>query len=88
MKVPLYKLIHHIQHYFGSLYISHVIFESKWFAIPQGVRTVKEEMGDMGETLIDVTQGHGIQGLINLLITGRASPHVWDGTKNVGGLGE
>lgn len=42
----------------------------------------------MGETLIDVAQGHGIQGLINLLITGRASPHVWDGIKNVGGLGE
>lgn len=56
--------------------------------LSQGVRTVKEEMGDMGETLIDVAQGHGIQGLINLLITGRASPHVWDGIKNVEGLGE
>lgn len=45
-------------------------------------------MGDLGESLIDVTQGHGGQGLINLLITGRASPYVWDDIKNVGGLGK
>ena len=54
----------------------------------QSVRKVREEMGDLGESLIDVTQGHGGQGLINLLITGRSSPYVWDGMKNVGGLGK
>lgn len=54
--------------------------------LTKGVRKVREEMGDLGESLIDVTQGHGGQGLINLLITGRSSPYVWDGIKNVGGL--
>lgn len=49
---------------------------------------MSEEMGDLGESLIDVTQGHGGQGLINLLITGRASSYVWDGVKDVGGLSE
>lgn len=50
------------------------------------MRTVNEEMGDLGESLIDGSQGHGGQGLINLLITGRASSYVWDGVKDVGGL--
>ncbi|XP_071527480.1 ubiquitin carboxyl-terminal hydrolase MINDY-3 homolog isoform X2 [Panulirus ornatus] len=54
--------------------------------LTKGVKTVSEEMGDLGESLIDVTQGHGGQGLINLLITGRASSYVWDGVKDVGGL--
>ena len=43
-------------------------------------------MGDP-ESLIDQTEGHGSQALINLLITGRASSYVWDGSKDVGGLG-
>ncbi|KAK4304286.1 hypothetical protein Pmani_023759 [Petrolisthes manimaculis] len=54
--------------------------------LTKSVSAVREEMGDIGESLIEVTQGHGGQGLINLLITGRASPYVWDGTKDVGGL--
>ncbi|XP_045604186.1 ubiquitin carboxyl-terminal hydrolase MINDY-3-like isoform X2 [Procambarus clarkii] len=54
--------------------------------LTKGVRTVNEEMGDLGESLIDGSQGHGGQGLINLLITGRASSYVWDGVKDVGGL--
>lgn len=61
----------------------HIIF---LFVVLQGVGAVREEMGDIGESLIEMTQGHGGQGLINLLITGRASPYVWDGAKDVGGL--
>lgn len=30
--------------------------------------------------------GCGSQGLINLMITGQAVPHVWDHDKDVGGL--
>lgn len=63
-------------------------YQSDRIGLSQSVQTVREEMGDLGESLIDVTQGHGGQGLINLLITGRASPYVWDGIKNVGGLGK
>ncbi|XP_064077855.1 ubiquitin carboxyl-terminal hydrolase MINDY-3-like [Macrobrachium nipponense] len=54
--------------------------------LTKGVKTVNEELGDVGESLIDVSQGHGGQGLINLLITGHASSYVWDDVKDVGGL--
>ena len=43
-------------------------------------------MGEAGESLIDQSEGHGGQALINLLINGRAASYVWDGDKDVGGL--
>ena len=43
-------------------------------------------MGDTGDSLIDGSEGHGSQALINLLISGRAASYVWDGDKDVGGL--
>ncbi|XP_076034182.1 ubiquitin carboxyl-terminal hydrolase MINDY-3 [Oratosquilla oratoria] len=54
--------------------------------LTKGVKRVMEEMGDLSESLIDSSEGHGSQALINLLITGRASSFVWDGSKDVGGL--
>ncbi|CAL4138045.1 unnamed protein product [Meganyctiphanes norvegica] len=54
--------------------------------LTKGVSMVQEEMGDLGESMIDNNEGHGSQALINLLISGRATPYVWDGDKDVGGM--
>lgn len=54
--------------------------------LTKGVTVVQEEMGDLGESMIDNNEGHGSQALINLIISGRASPYVWDGEKDVGGM--
>ena len=43
-------------------------------------------MSDPEETLIDGTHGHGSQSLINLMITGSSSSHVWDDDHDLGGL--
>lgn len=44
------------------------------------------ELLDTSEPLIHNTYGYGSQGLINLMLTGQAVPHVWDHDKDVGGL--
>jgi ubiquitin carboxyl-terminal hydrolase MINDY-3/4 len=43
-------------------------------------------MSDPDEPLIDGTHGHGSQSLINLMITGSSTSHVWDGDQDLGGL--
>lgn len=44
------------------------------------------ELLDTSEPLIHRNHGYASQGLINLMLTGRAVPHVWDHDKDVGGL--
>ena len=43
-------------------------------------------MSDPDEPLIDGIHGHGSQSLINLMVTGCPTSHVWDGEHNLGGL--
>ena len=40
------------------------------------------------ESLISGGEGHGEQPLLNLLLTGTPSAHVFDGTRDVDGLSE
>lgn len=54
-----------------------------WF---QKVQNIIAELLDSSEPFIHDTYGCGSQGLINLMITGQAVPHVWDHDKDVGGL--
>lgn len=50
------------------------------------MQNIIAELLDSSEPLIHDTYGCGSQGLINLMITGQAVPHVWDHDKDVGGL--
>ncbi|CAG0905115.1 unnamed protein product [Darwinula stevensoni] len=52
----------------------------------QGVEEMMEELEEGSESLIDRTHGHACQGLINMMLTGRAVSHVWDNNRDVGGL--
>lgn len=52
----------------------------------QETKNILAELLDTSESLIHDTHGCGSQGLINLMITGQAVPHVWDHDKDVGGL--
>ncbi|GLG98890.1 hypothetical protein R5R35_003833 [Gryllus longicercus] len=52
----------------------------------KGLDAIRNEMNDPAEPFIDGTYGYGSQGLINLMITGRAVNHVWDHEQDVGGL--
>lgn len=52
----------------------------------QKVQNIIGELLDSSEPLIHDTYGCGSQGLINLMLTGQAVPHVWDFDKDVGGL--
>lgn len=49
-------------------------------------KNISAELLDNSEPLIHDTFGCGSQGLINLMLTGQAVPHVWDHDKDVGGL--
>lgn len=46
------------------------------------------ELSDNSEPLIHSIYGYGSQGLINLMLTGRAVAHVWDNDQDIGGLSE
>ncbi|XP_059616859.1 ubiquitin carboxyl-terminal hydrolase MINDY-3 homolog [Phlebotomus argentipes] len=52
----------------------------------KGIENVVQELNDTSEPLIHGTYGYGSQGLINLMLTGRAVAHVWDNDEDVGGL--
>lgn len=56
------------------------------FIVSQKLVNVIAELLDTSEPLIHNTYGYGSQGLINLMLTGQAVPHVWDHDKDVGGL--
>lgn len=65
---------------FGVLFFLYTVIGTK------GVTSMRLEMSDLTEPLIDSTYGYGSQSLINLMLTGRAVSHVWDYDQDVGGL--
>ncbi|XP_055586045.1 ubiquitin carboxyl-terminal hydrolase MINDY-3 homolog [Uranotaenia lowii] len=54
--------------------------------LTKGLESVLSEVSDTSEPLIHGTYGYGSQALINLMLTGRAVPYVWDNEQDVGGL--
>ncbi|XP_072022688.1 ubiquitin carboxyl-terminal hydrolase MINDY-3-like, partial [Amphiura filiformis] len=54
--------------------------------LTKGLDSIKVEVEDSSEPLIDGIYGHGSQSLINLMLTGRAVSHVFDDEKEVAGL--
>ncbi|XP_063634397.1 ubiquitin carboxyl-terminal hydrolase MINDY-3 homolog [Cydia splendana] len=54
--------------------------------LSKGVGVVEAELSELSDPLIHSTYGYGSQGLINLMLTGRAVAHVWDHDQVVGGL--
>lgn len=54
--------------------------------LSKGVTIVEAELAELSDPLIHSTYGYGSQGLINLMLTGRAIAHVWDHDQVVGGL--
>lgn len=54
--------------------------------LTKGLEHVLSEVSDTSEPLIHGTYGYGSQALINLMLTGRAVPYVWDNEQDVGGL--
>lgn len=54
--------------------------------LSKGVDVVENELSELSDPLIHSTYGYGSQGLINLMLTGRAVAHVWDHDQVVGGL--
>ncbi|XP_048579298.1 ubiquitin carboxyl-terminal hydrolase MINDY-3 [Nematostella vectensis] len=54
--------------------------------LTRGIDTIKQEMEDSNEPLVDPDFGHGSQTLINLLITGYGVSHIWDHSKNIASL--
>lgn len=64
----------------GVLLLLYTVLQTK------GLEAILSEMSDPSESLIHDTYGCGSQALINLMLTGRAVPHVWDNDQDVGGL--
>uniref|UniRef100_A0A2M4BJQ1 Ubiquitin carboxyl-terminal hydrolase MINDY n=1 Tax=Anopheles marajoara TaxID=58244 RepID=A0A2M4BJQ1_9DIPT len=64
----------------GVLLLLYTILQTK------GLDSILSEMSDPSEPLIHDTYGCGSQALINLMLTGRAVPHVWDNDQDVGGM--
>lgn len=57
--------------------------------LTHGIATVRQSMlTDETTSLIDPVFGHGSQLLINLLITGQSTSHLFDGVRSVAGLCE
>uniref|UniRef100_A0A336MR08 carboxylesterase n=1 Tax=Culicoides sonorensis TaxID=179676 RepID=A0A336MR08_CULSO len=54
--------------------------------LTKGMQNILSEICDTSEPLIHAVYGHASQPLINLMLTGRIVPYVWDGDKNIGGL--
>uniref|UniRef100_A0A182YCS4 Ubiquitin carboxyl-terminal hydrolase MINDY n=1 Tax=Anopheles stephensi TaxID=30069 RepID=A0A182YCS4_ANOST len=64
----------------GVLLLLYTVLQTK------GLEHILSEMSDPNESLIHDTYGCGSQALINLMLTGRAVPHVWDNEQDVGGM--
>uniref|UniRef100_A0A182P181 Ubiquitin carboxyl-terminal hydrolase MINDY n=1 Tax=Anopheles epiroticus TaxID=199890 RepID=A0A182P181_9DIPT len=64
----------------GVLLLLYTVLQTK------GLDRILSEMSDPTESLIHDTYGCGSQALINLMLTGRAVPHVWDNEQDVGGM--
>uniref|UniRef100_A0A182N0L0 Ubiquitin carboxyl-terminal hydrolase MINDY n=1 Tax=Anopheles dirus TaxID=7168 RepID=A0A182N0L0_9DIPT len=64
----------------GVLLLLYTVLQTK------GLEHILSEMSDPTESLIHDTYGCGSQALINLMLTGRAVPHVWDNDQDVGGM--
>ncbi|XP_058128022.1 ubiquitin carboxyl-terminal hydrolase MINDY-3 homolog [Anopheles ziemanni] len=64
----------------GVLLLLYTVLQTK------GLEAILSEMSDPSESLIHDTYGCGSQALINLMLTGRAVPHVWDNEQDVGGM--
>uniref|UniRef100_A0A182KGW2 Ubiquitin carboxyl-terminal hydrolase MINDY n=1 Tax=Anopheles christyi TaxID=43041 RepID=A0A182KGW2_9DIPT len=64
----------------GVLLLLYTVLQTK------GLEHILSEMSDPSESLIHDTYGCGSQALINLMLTGRAVPHVWDNEQDVGGM--
>ncbi|VDK88306.1 unnamed protein product [Dibothriocephalus latus] len=56
--------------------------------LTHGLEDVKNGMVGEADTLIDPTFGSASQCLLNLLITGRSSPHLFDGERILSGFGK
>ncbi|XP_068670220.1 ubiquitin carboxyl-terminal hydrolase MINDY-3-like [Montipora foliosa] len=54
--------------------------------LTKGIESIKSEMEDVGEPLVDINFGHGSQTLINLMLTGHSVSNVWDSTRVLSGL--
>ncbi|TPP56413.1 Ubiquitin carboxyl-terminal hydrolase MINDY-3 [Fasciola gigantica] len=54
--------------------------------INYGLESLRHGMADDADTLIDPVHGHASQCLINLLISGQATPYLFDGERNVSGI--
>ncbi|XP_030036156.1 ubiquitin carboxyl-terminal hydrolase MINDY-3 homolog [Manduca sexta] len=54
--------------------------------LSKGIDIVEAELSELSDPLIHSIYGYGSQGLINLMLTGRAVAHVWDHDQVVGGL--
>ncbi|XP_015773086.1 PREDICTED: protein FAM188A-like [Acropora digitifera] len=54
--------------------------------LTKGIESIKSEMEDVGEPLIDTNFGLGSQTLINLMLTGHSVSNVWDSNRDLSGL--
>lgn len=55
--------------------------------LTRGVENVVSDIGVMGDpSLVDNTFGHGNQSLLNLILTGVATPNVFDYTRTIDGM--
>jgi len=54
--------------------------------LTKGIESIKSEMEDVGEPLVDINFGYGSQTLINLMLTGHSVSNVWDSSREVSGL--
>ncbi|XP_050068943.1 ubiquitin carboxyl-terminal hydrolase MINDY-3 homolog [Anopheles maculipalpis] len=64
----------------GVLLLLYTVLQTK------GLEHILSEMCEPNESLIHDTYGCGSQALINLMLTGRAVPHVWDNDEFVDGI--
>lgn len=71
---------HMLENQYGVLVFLYTVLLTK------GMQNILGELCDTSEPLIHAVYGHASQPLINLMLTGRIVPYVWDGDKNIGGL--